>query len=356
MLFTSGAIAAAAMPGAPSLKLPPQRQASDAIARDTPAIVIWPRQSRQPDHGTPGRAALADALLGAGAVRAASAQAAAAQAGEIPAGESEEPAASAIEQAAAEPMDQGSGDAIIVPGTRTINRTVAESLSPIDVLRAGDLEASGRQSVRDLLGTLVPSINVSNNGAGASWAVRSLSLRGLGWDQLLVLVNGKRRHNTATLFINGATQNGQSPPDLDLIPGNAISRIEVLRDGASTQYGSDAIAGVVNVILRNDLVDPVSSLVLAAAAAAMGASGAQAQTVQGAPAEEGVRNEVLVHGAFVDGSGWRGAYEDLTARGYRVSIVQNPLTSLKDHVAATTRVLDIQSGPTILVRHSWGGR
>ena len=142
---------------------------------------------------------------------------------------------------------------IIVTGTRTTTRTVAESLAPIDVLGEKDLEASGKQSVRDLLGTLVPSINVSNNGAGASWAVRTLSLRGLGGDQLLVLVNGKRRHNTATLFINGSVQNGQSPPDLDLIPGNAIQRIEVLRDGASAQYGSDAIAGVVNIILKNDI-------------------------------------------------------------------------------------------------------
>ncbi|SEJ54612.1 iron complex outermembrane recepter protein [Sphingobium sp. AP50] len=141
---------------------------------------------------------------------------------------------------------------IIVTGTRTTTRTVAESLAPIDVLGAKDLETSGKQSVRDLLGTLVPSINVSNNGAGASWAVRTLSLRGLGGDQLLVLVNGKRRHNTATLFINGSVQNGQSPPDLDLIAGNAIQRIEVLRDGASAQYGSDAIAGVVNIILKND--------------------------------------------------------------------------------------------------------
>ena len=68
-----------------------------------------------------------------------------------------------------------------------------------------------------------------------------------------------------------------------------------------------------------------------------------------------VNNVVLVHGAFADGSGWRGVYDSLTARGYRVSIVQNPLTSLADDVAATTRVLDVQDGPTILVGHSWGG-
>ncbi|WCT73808.1 TonB-dependent receptor [Sphingomonas naphthae] len=157
----------------------------------------------------------------------------------------------AFQAASTPPAATEEADAIIVTGTRVTNRTVADSLAPIDVLSAKDMEASGKQSVRDLLGTLVPSINVSNNGAGASWAVRTLSLRGLGGDQLLMLVNGKRRHNTATLFINGSVQNGQSPPDFDLIPGNAIERVEVLRDGASAQYGSDAIAGVVNVIMKS---------------------------------------------------------------------------------------------------------
>ena len=68
-----------------------------------------------------------------------------------------------------------------------------------------------------------------------------------------------------------------------------------------------------------------------------------------------IKNVVLVHGAFSDGSGWRGVYDNLTARGFRVSIVQNPLTSMADDVAATTRVLDRQDGPAILVGHSWGG-
>ena len=68
-----------------------------------------------------------------------------------------------------------------------------------------------------------------------------------------------------------------------------------------------------------------------------------------------IRNVVLVHGAFADGSGWRGVYDKLTAQGYRVTIVQNPLTSLEDDVAATTRALDRQDGPAILVGHSWGG-
>jgi pimeloyl-ACP methyl ester carboxylesterase len=71
--------------------------------------------------------------------------------------------------------------------------------------------------------------------------------------------------------------------------------------------------------------------------------------------DQEIKNVVLVHGAFADGSGWRGVYDNLTARGYRVTIVQNPLTSLENDVAATTRVLDLQDGPTILVGHSWGG-
>jgi pimeloyl-ACP methyl ester carboxylesterase len=87
---------------------------------------------------------------------------------------------------------------------------------------------------------------------------------------------------------------------------------------------------------------------LTAAALASMAAFANAQT----PA---VKNVVLVHGAFADGSGWRGVYDELTRRGYRVSIAQNPLTSLADDVAATLRILDRQDGPTVLVGHSWGG-
>ncbi len=80
-----------------------------------------------------------------------------------------------------------------------------------------------------------------------------------------------------------------------------------------------------------------------------------AHSTEPIPDDQSVRRVVLVHGAFADGSGWRGVYERLCARGYRVSIVQNPLTSLADDVAATRRVLDRQDGPTVLVGHSWGG-
>ena len=103
---------------------------------------------------------------------------------------------------------------------------------------------------------------------------------------------------------------------------------------------------------RRDLVATAAALV------AMSAD-AQAQSAVQTPAQaeraQPIRNVVLVHGAFADGSGWRGVYDALTARGYRVSIVQNPLTSLAEDVAATRRVLDRQDGPAILVGHSWGG-
>ncbi|MEQ9814561.1 MAG: alpha/beta hydrolase [Azospirillaceae bacterium] len=94
---------------------------------------------------------------------------------------------------------------------------------------------------------------------------------------------------------------------------------------------------------------------LAVFAAGALAGAAPGQAAEAVPDDQSTRNVVLVHGAFVDGSGWRGVYDDLTARGYRVSIVQNPLTSLADDVAATVRVLDRQDGPTIFVGHSWGG-
>jgi len=97
------------------------------------------------------------------------------------------------------------------------------------------------------------------------------------------------------------------------------------------------------------------NILLAAVGAASIGGAVQAQTTQTLPAGQSVRNVVLVHGAFADGSGWRGVYDDLTARGYRVTIVQNPLTSLADDVAATLRAIARQDGGTILVGHSWGG-
>ena len=110
--------------------------------------------------------------------------------------------------AATPALAQGSAelDEVIVTGTRSTSRTVTTSLAPIDVLSSEVMAKSGKQSTRDLISTLVPSANTSNSGAGASFAIKTVSLRGLGGDQTLVLVNGKRRHNTAILFVNGESR------------------------------------------------------------------------------------------------------------------------------------------------------
>jgi iron complex outermembrane receptor protein len=105
--------------------------------------------------------------------------------------------------------------------------------------------------LKEVLNTVIPSFNLPGvNGGGTSWTVRAITMRGLNGDQALFLVNGKRRHGTALINNLARVGRGGAPVDLDLIPTSAIERIEVLRDGASAQYGSDAIAGVVNIILK----------------------------------------------------------------------------------------------------------
>ncbi|WP_249674330.1 TonB-dependent receptor plug domain-containing protein [Pseudomonas abieticivorans] len=144
-------------------------------------------------------------------------------------------------------------DTVVVTGNRGQARTVADSPSPIDVISAAQLQATGKVGLKEVLSRLLPSFNLpAINGGGTSWSVRGVTMRGLSGDQVLVLVNGKRRHNTA--LINNLARIGTAavPVNLDLIPVSAIDHIEVLRDGASAQYGSDAIAGVINIILKEN--------------------------------------------------------------------------------------------------------
>ncbi len=143
------------------------------------------------------------------------------------------------------------GQEIIVTGTRRADRTVADSPVPIDVIGSNAIENSGQTETNKILNELVPSFNFPQPSiADGTDALRPATLRGLSPDQTLVLVNGKRRHVSALLNINGTVGRGSAAVDLNLIPGLAISRIEVLRDGASALYGSDAIAGVINITLR----------------------------------------------------------------------------------------------------------
>ena len=142
-------------------------------------------------------------------------------------------------------------DTIVITGTRVSDRTVAESTSPIDIITPQALEATGTAELATALSRALPSLNFPRPAiTDGTDAVRPAQLRGLAPDQVLVLVNGKRRHTTALINLNGSQGRGSSPVDLNAIPIASIQRIEVLRDGASAQYGSDAIAGVINIVLK----------------------------------------------------------------------------------------------------------
>jgi len=162
------------------------------------------------------------------------------------------PAAEATEVKAEEEPHDLSG--VVVTGVRGNRpRTVANSPSPIDVIGREELHATGHVGLKETLGALVPSLTMpALGGGGTSASVRPYSYRGLSGDYLLVLVNGKRRHTTALINNLSRVSGGSTPIDLDLIPAAAVGHIEVLRDGAAAQYGSDAIAGVMNIILDKE--------------------------------------------------------------------------------------------------------
>ncbi len=142
-------------------------------------------------------------------------------------------------------------DNVIVTGTRVADRTVAESQSPIDIITPEVLEATGTTELATALSRAIPSLNFPRPAiTDGTDAVRPAQLRGLSPDQTLVLVNGKRYHTTALVNLNGSQGRGSAPADLNTIPVSAIERVEVLRDGAAAQYGSDAIAGVINIVLK----------------------------------------------------------------------------------------------------------
>lgn len=142
---------------------------------------------------------------------------------------------------------------IQVIGSRLSVRTATEGSAPVDIISGEDLIAAGFTETAKALQYAVPSFNFPTSSiTDGSDAVRPASLRGLSPDHTLVLVNGKRRHSSSLVHLNGTTGRGSSNADLNAIPISAIKRIEVLRDGASAQYGSDAIAGVINIVLKDN--------------------------------------------------------------------------------------------------------
>ena len=142
---------------------------------------------------------------------------------------------------------------IIVTGTRTTGTRAADSAAPIQILGASTIENVGQRDLRQVLGQSLPSLGAQSFGGDAANLTLNVALRGISPNDTLVLVNGKRRHFTANLAVlGGSPYSGAATTDLSFIPTGSIGRVEVLQDGAAAQYGSDAIAGVVNIILRND--------------------------------------------------------------------------------------------------------
>jgi iron complex outermembrane receptor protein len=151
-------------------------------------------------------------------------------------------------------------EAVAVVGSRTAARTVIESPVPVDVLSAADIRSTGRTETAQILQQLAPSVNFPRaTVSDGTDHVRPATLRGLGADQVLVLINGKRRHTSALVNVNGSIGRGQAAVDLNAIPASMIDHIEVLRDGAAAQYGSDAIAGVINVVLKSNAPGEIAS-------------------------------------------------------------------------------------------------
>jgi len=142
-------------------------------------------------------------------------------------------------------------DDIVVTGTRAVGRSRLDSAAPVDVLSNTALRAQGTNELAQALANVTPSITFPRSAAvDATDSIRPATLRGLSPDQTLVLVNGIRGHTSALLNTNGSVGRGSAAFDLNTIPTVALDRVEVLRDGASAQYGSDAIAGVINLRLR----------------------------------------------------------------------------------------------------------
>lgn len=143
---------------------------------------------------------------------------------------------------------------IIIVGNRNVKRTKLETPVPVDVINIDKVQRSSPQmTAQDLLNYVIPSFNsVRQSASDGTEHIDPVTLRGMGPDQVLVLLNGKRRHTTSLVNYQNTVGNGSVGTDLSTIPVIAIEKIEVLRDGAAAQYGSDAIAGVINIILKKN--------------------------------------------------------------------------------------------------------
>jgi len=151
---------------------------------------------------------------------------------------------------------------ISIIGSRTLARSIKELPVPVDILSNKMLTDTGQIEVGRMLQAVAPSFNFSSSSiSDGTDVLKPATLRGLGPDQTLILVNGKRRHHASLIHINTSVGRGTSGSDLNAIPITAIKRVEILRDGAAAQYGSDAIAGVINIVLKDSLEGEVSTTI-----------------------------------------------------------------------------------------------
>ncbi|EQB18310.1 TonB-dependent receptor plug domain-containing protein [Sphingobium lactosutens] len=159
--------------------------------------------------------------------------------------------AGALAQEAPQEPQADDGTAIIVTGTRAVGMQAADSAAPVTVLGEQALSSVGQPNLNQALTQLVPSFTAQTQGVDMSNFSLSARLRGLSPNHTLVMVNGKRRHGSAILQVIAGPFQGSAAPSIDLIPPDAVSRIEILQDGASAVYGTDAIAGAINMILKD---------------------------------------------------------------------------------------------------------
>lgn len=143
---------------------------------------------------------------------------------------------------------------MVIVGSRAAPRSIGDSPVPVDVISADEMTRNGATDMNSLLAAVAPSFNVNEQPiSDAATIVRPANLRGLPPDNTLILVNGKRRHRSAVIaFLGGGVSDGSQGPDVSVIPAIALKQVEILRDGASAQYGSDAIAGVINFVLKDN--------------------------------------------------------------------------------------------------------
>ncbi len=186
--------------------------------------------------------------------------------------------------------------AVAVLGSRTQERTVLDAPAPIDVLSATELRATGRVETAQMIQMIAPSFSFPRATVGdGTDHVRPATLRGLSADQVSVFINGKRRHTSALVNVNGFVGRGQAAVDLNAIPASMIDRFEILRDGAAAQYGSDAIAGVINIILRGNAPTALTATV--------GQTNTTVEGNQAVPAATQQFREKLTDGAVVQSNG-----------------------------------------------------